>query len=73
MKLLSSSGPMSKPHSRARLFTFSSYDQAGFKHNAAALNEHLPNLGPAGSTPEYLANLAHTLSGARERLSWRAT
>lgn len=72
-KLLTGSGPLAKPHSRARLFTFSSYDQAGFKRNAAALVEHLTNLGPAGSTPEYLANLANTLSGARSRLSWRAT
>lgn len=72
-KLLNGSGPLAKPHSRARLFTFSSYDQAGFKRNAAALVEHLANLGPAGSTPEYLANLAHTLSGARSSLSWRAT
>lgn len=72
-KLLNGSGPLAKPHSRARLFTFSSYDQAGFKRNAAALVEHLTKLGPAGSTPEYLANLAHTLSGARSRLSWRAT
>lgn len=72
-KLLNGSGALAKPHSRARLFTFSSYDQAGFKRNAAALVEHLTKLGPAGSTPEYLANLAHTLSGARSSLSWRAT
>lgn len=72
-KLLNGSGPLSKHHSRSRLFTFSSYDQAGFKRNAAALVEHLTNLGPAGSSPEYLANLAQTLSGARSSLSWRAT
>lgn len=72
-KLLNLNGPVSKPHSKARLFTFSSHDQAGFKRNAAALVEHLASLGPAASSPEYLANLAHTLSGARSRLSWRAT
>jgi acyl transferase domain-containing protein len=72
-QLLNSSGPLAKPHSRARLFTFSSYDQAGFRRNAAVLAKHLSNIGPAGSTPEYLANLAHTLSGARARLPWRAT
>ncbi|KAI3397078.1 hypothetical protein diail_11220 [Diaporthe ilicicola] len=66
-------GSLAKPHSRARLFTFSSYDQAGFKRNAAALVDHFSSLGPASSTPEYLANLAHTLSGARSRLPWRAT
>ncbi|ROV92576.1 hypothetical protein VMCG_08954 [Cytospora schulzeri] len=72
-KLLNGSGPSSKPHSKTRLFTFSSHDQAGFKRNSAALVEHFANLGPAGSNPEYLANLAYTLSGARSRLSWRAT
>lgn len=72
-KLLNLNGPVSKPHSKARLFTFSSHDQAGFKRQAAALVEHLASLGPAASRPEYLANLAHTLSGARSRLSWRAT
>ena len=72
-KLLNGSHPVAKPHSKTRLFTFSSHDQAGFKRNAAALVEHLTRLGPAASRPEYLANLAHTLSGARSRLSWRAT
>ncbi|KAJ0122144.1 reducing polyketide synthase [Diaporthe amygdali] len=73
VKLLNGSGPLSKPRSSARLFTFSSYDQAGFKRNSTALAEHLASQGPAASSPEFLANLAHTLSGARSRLSWRAT
>ncbi|KAK0728741.1 phenolpthiocerol synthesis polyketide synthase ppsB [Lasiosphaeria miniovina] len=64
---------LAKPHSKTRLFTFSSHDQAGFKRNAAALVEHLDRLGPATSSPEYLANLARTLSGGRSRLSWKAT
>lgn len=72
-KLLNGSPPMAKPHSGARLFTFSSHDQAGFKRNAAALVEHLANLKSTASSPGYLANLAHTLSGARSCLSWRAT
>lgn len=62
----------SKSHSKPRLFTFSSHDQAGFKRNASALHDHLTNLGPTASSAEYLANLAHTLSGARSGLSWRA-
>lgn len=70
-KLLNGSGPVSKPHSRARIFTFSSYDKAGFKRNATALDEHLASLGPAASRPEYLANLAHTLSGAKSSLAWK--
>jgi acyl transferase domain-containing protein len=64
---------LEKPRSRKRLFVFSSHDQAGFKRNADALVEHLDSLGPAASSPEYLANLAHTLAGARSSLSWRAT
>lgn len=72
-KLLNGSGPLAKPHSRTRLFTFSSHDQAGFKRNAAALVEYLATLGSAASSSEYLANLAHTLSGARSCLSWKAT
>lgn len=72
-KLFNGNGRMAKPHSKPRLFTFSSYDQAGLKRNAAALVDHLATLGPAASSPEYLANLAHTLSGAKSCLSWRAT
>ncbi|KAF2679048.1 phenolpthiocerol synthesis polyketide synthase ppsB [Lentithecium fluviatile CBS 122367] len=44
-----------------------------FKRNADALVEHLDSLGPAASSPEYLVNLAHTLSGAKSGLSWKAT
>ncbi|KAK8023204.1 polyketide synthase [Apiospora marii] len=58
---------------RSRLFVFSSHDQAGFRRNAAALIEHLDALGPAAASPEYLANLAHTLAGAKSRLAWKAT
>ncbi|KAK9259811.1 hypothetical protein V1519DRAFT_499561 [Lipomyces tetrasporus] len=50
-----------------------SHDHAGFKRNADALVEHLDTLGPAAKSPEFLANLAHTLLGARSSLSWRAT
>jgi zearalenone synthase (highly reducing iterative type I polyketide synthase) len=62
-----------KHRSAKRLFVFSSHDRAGFKRNADALVEHLNSLGPAAMSPLYLANLAHTLSGARSSLSWRAT
>ena len=72
-KLLNGRGPVAKPHSKTRLFAFSSHDQAGFKRNAAALVEHLASINSTASSPEYLASLAHTLSGARSRLSWRAT
>lgn len=72
-KLLDGNRSVTKPHNKSRLFTFSSQDQAGFKRNAAALIEYLDRLGPTASRPEYLANLAHTLSGSRSRLSWRAT
>ena len=72
-KLLNGSSSVTKAHSRSRLFTFSSHDQAGFKRNATALVEHLTTLGAAASSSEYLANLAYTLSGARSCLSWRAT
>lgn len=56
-----------------RLFVFSSHDQAGFQRQRNALVEHLDDLGPAASSPEYLANLAHTLALARSGFSWKAT
>ena len=56
-----------------RLFVISSQDQAGFKRVGDALVEHLDSLGPAASTSDYLANLAHTLAIARSDLSWRAS
>lgn len=60
-------------HTGKRLFVISSQDQAGFKRLGSILVEHLDGLGPAASTPEYLANLAHTLAVARSDLSWRAS
>lgn len=60
-------------HEGKRLFVFSSQDRAGFKRLGNALVEHLENLGPAASTPEYLSNLAHTLAHARFGLAWRDT
>ncbi|KAK8134345.1 Reducing polyketide synthase hmp8 [Apiospora sp. TS-2023a] len=65
--------PGRNPKHRSRLFVFSSHDQAGFRRNAAALIEHLDGLGPAAASPEYLANLARTLAGAKSRLAWKAT
>ncbi|KAK2009421.1 KR domain-containing protein, partial [Colletotrichum eremochloae] len=65
-------GATSPKHAN-RLFTFSSHDQAGFKRIGSALVEHLDRLGPAASTPEYLANLSHTLAVARSGLSWKAS
>ena len=62
-----------KARNKKRLFVFSSHDQAGFKRNADALVHHIENLGSAASSSEFLANLAHTLSGAKSSLSWRAT
>ena len=62
-----------KRHNGKRLFVISSQDQAGLKRVAGALVEHLDRLGPAASTPEYLANLAHTLAVARSGLAWRTT
>jgi len=70
---LNGNSTLSKPHSKPRLFTFSSHDRAGFKRNAVALFEHLSSLNSIATRPEYLANLAHTLSGARSRLTWKAT
>ncbi|KAL8816739.1 MAG: hypothetical protein Q9223_004307 [Gallowayella weberi] len=61
------------PHTRKRLFVISSQDQAGFKRVGSTLVEHLDGLGPAASTPKYLADLAHTLAIARSDLSWKAT
>jgi zearalenone synthase (highly reducing iterative type I polyketide synthase) len=55
------------------LYAFSSHDREGLGRNAAALVAYLDCLGPAAMSPAYLANLAHTLSGARARLSWRAS
>ena len=60
-------------HTGKRLFVISSQDQAGFKRVGGTLVEHLDSLGPTASTPEYLANLAHTLAIARSGLSWRAS
>ncbi|KAK0507694.1 hypothetical protein JMJ35_009583 [Cladonia borealis] len=60
-------------HTGKRLFVIGSQDQAGFKRVGGALVEHLDSLSPAASTPEYLANLAHTLAVARSGLSWRAS
>ncbi|KAB2571293.1 Highly reducing polyketide synthase curS1 [Lasiodiplodia theobromae] len=60
-------------HSGKRLFVLSSQDQAGFKRVGNALAEHLDSLGPAASTPEYLANIAHTLAASRSGLAWRAS
>ncbi|PNY28266.1 Polyketide synthase [Tolypocladium capitatum] len=57
---------------KKRLFVFSSHDQAGFKRLGDALVEHLDRLGPAASTPEYLANLAYTLAAARSGHTWKA-
>lgn len=62
-----------KIRAKKRLFVFSSHDQAGFKRNANALVEHLDIVGPAASSSDFMANLAHTLSGSRSNLSWRAT
>ncbi|KAK1573272.1 KR domain-containing protein [Colletotrichum navitas] len=61
------------PERKTRLFTFSSHDQAGFKRIGPALAEHLDRLGPAASTPEYMANLSHTLASGRSGLSWKAS
>ncbi|KAI3539427.1 hypothetical protein CSPX01_08873 [Colletotrichum filicis] len=59
------------PNIKKRLFVFSSHDQAGFKRIGDKLVEHMDTLGPAASSPEYLAKLAHTLSVARSGLTWR--
>ena len=58
---------------KRRLFVLSSHDQAGLQRQRSALIEHLDTLGPAASSPEYLANLAHTLAVARSGFSWKAT
>ncbi|EFQ36694.1 KR domain-containing protein [Colletotrichum graminicola] len=64
---------VTSPKHATRLFTFSRHDQAGFKRIRSALVEHLDRLGPAASTPEYLADLSHTLAVARSGLSWKAS
>ncbi|TLD11793.1 hypothetical protein PspLS_11646 [Pyricularia sp. CBS 133598] len=56
---------------KKRLFVFSSHDQAGFKRIAEKLVEHMDGLGPAASSPGFLANLSHTLATARSGLTWR--
>ena len=60
-------------HTHKRLFVISSQDQAGFKHVVGALVEHIYCLGPDAWTPEYLANLEHTLAVARSGLLSRAS
>ncbi|KAF2096874.1 reducing polyketide synthase [Rhizodiscina lignyota] len=72
-KMLTNGIALHKTRHAKRLFVLSSQDQAGFKRVGDALVEHLDSLGPTASTPEYLANLAHTLAVARSGLSWRAT
>lgn len=63
--------PMPRP--RKRLFVLSSSDQAGLRRVSDALVTHLDSLGPEAASPEYLANLAHTLAKARSGLSWRTS
>lgn len=58
---------------KKRLFVLSSHDKAGFQRQRNALVEHLEDLGPTASSPEYLANLAYTLAAARSAFSWKAT
>lgn len=60
-------------HDRKRLFVCSSSDQAGLRRVGESLATHLDSLGPEASSPEYLANLAHTLAKARSGLSWGAS
>ncbi|KAG8169993.1 hypothetical protein KVR01_000738 [Diaporthe batatas] len=59
--------------SRKRLFVFSAQDRAGFVRIGQSLVEHLDSLGPCASTPEYLADLAHTLALARSGLAWKGS
>lgn len=66
-------GQKEPPRSRKRLFVFSSSDQAGLRRVSDSLVKHLDTLGPEASSPEYLADLAHTLAKARSSLSWRAS
>lgn len=61
------------PASRKRLFVFSSHDQVGLERVGSVLDEHLEQLGPAASSTEYLANLAHTLAVARSGHSWKSS
>ncbi|OBR11263.1 Reducing polyketide synthase [Colletotrichum higginsianum IMI 349063] len=65
---------------KKRLFVFSSHDQAGIKRVSDTLLRHLANVRrdnptwtPEKGEPEYLANLAHTLSTARSSLGWKAS
>lgn len=69
----SANGIVATQTTKKRLFVFSSHDQAGFKRLGNALVEHLDRLGPAASSPEYLANLSHTFAAARSGLSWKAS
>ncbi|OLN97702.1 Lovastatin diketide synthase LovF 18 [Colletotrichum chlorophyti] len=65
---------------KKRLFVFSSHDQAGIKRVSDSLVQHLSNVRRENPTwtsekgePEYIANLAHTLSTARSSLGWKAS
>ncbi|KAH7357484.1 reducing polyketide synthase [Pyrenochaeta sp. MPI-SDFR-AT-0127] len=60
------------PRMKKRVFFCSSQDQAGIKRFGDSVANHLDSLGPTASMPEYMANLAHTLSVAKSELSWRA-
>ncbi|KAF6814034.1 hypothetical protein CSOJ01_04267 [Colletotrichum sojae] len=71
--LLPNGAAYEEPRAKKRLFTFSSHDQAGFKRLGETLADHLDGLGPAASSPEFLAEFAHTLAVARSGLSWRAS
>ena len=58
---------------KKRLYAFSASDRAGLERIAKSLAEHLDDLGPAASSPEYLADLAYTLGEHRSKLSWKTT
>lgn len=60
------------PRMKKRVFFCSSQDQAGIKRIGDSMANHLDSLGTTASAPEYMANLAHTLSVVRSDLSWRA-
>ncbi|KAH7305604.1 hypothetical protein B0I35DRAFT_362109 [Stachybotrys elegans] len=68
----STNGVVACEEGTKRLFVFSSHDKAGFKRLGKTLADHIGDLGPAASSPEYLANLAHTLAKARSGLLWRS-
>jgi acyl transferase domain-containing protein len=59
-------------HIKKRVFFCSSQDQAGIKRVGDSIASHLDSLGSTASAPDYMANLAYTLSVARSDLSWRA-